>query len=371
MAETYIAPNTTDPQLVPKIFSAQLMRKSIGESFFIGKFAAQEFLKTGDGSLVGTDPNKPIQILRDLERVAGDTIQYDLIEDIRGDGVYGDNILRGKEKNLSFFTDQVHIDQVRQGVDAGGRMTRKRTKHDLRIQARRALTRWFARYFDEALTCYLAGIRGEATEQWVLPTTWNGFAGNPLQINDDAHEFTIDSGNAISHDPADATTLTLQWFDRLKTYISLMDYPLNPIYDGAEPIYVVVLHPKAVEQLRTSTATNSWLEIQKHAGVRGTDNPIFKDSLGKYGRFVLHEYSKVPYKTYGGKKVAHCMVLGAQAAVVAFGDAGGKFGFSWHEEMEDRGNRLVVDAGTILGIKKCVFNNQVFGTITMYVDITD
>ena len=149
-----------------------------------------------------------------------------------------------------------------------------------------------------------------------------------------------------------------------------MNYPLNPVYVDGEPCYVVVLHPTAVEQLKEDASANSWLEIQKHANVRGKDNPLFKDSLGKYGRFILHSFSKVPYKTYGSKKVAHCMVLGAQACVLAFGDAGGKFSFSWHEELEDRGNRLVVDAATILGIKKCTFDDQAFGTITLYVDIT-
>jgi len=351
---------------VPKIYGAALFRKSIGDSFWIGKFASNEFIRVGDGSLIGTDENKPIQILRDLEKSAGDTIMYDLVADIKGDGVYGDNQLKGKEKSLSFLSDQVMIDQVRQGVDAGGRMTRKRTKHDLRLVAKRALTRWYARFYDEAITAYLAGIRGEQTNQWVLPTSWSGFAGNSLEEDDSDHRITVDASNAISHTKTDATSLKLSWFDRIETHISTMDTPPNPIYVGTEPCYIVVLSPKAAEQLKLDAGTGGWLDIQKAAGVRGTDNPLFKDALGKYGRFILHKYSKIPYTTSGSDTYYYNLILGAQSAVLAFGDGNSGFGFDWHEEYEDRGNRLIVDAAAILGIKKCRFNSQSFGNITLW-----
>lgn len=366
MADTYIAPNTTSAQMVPKIFSAQLFKKSIGDSFFIGKFASNEFIRTGDGTLIGTDPSKPIQLFRDLEKVAGDTIQYDLVADLRGDGVYGDDILKGKEKALSFVTDQFHIDQVRQGVDAGGRMTQKRTKHDLRVVARNALTRWFARYYDEALVSYLAGTRGEATAQWVLPTSWSGFANNSFLSADSAHRITYNSSGALSHTMTDADTMTLGWFNKIENYISTMDYPLNPVYVDNEPCYIVILGPKAVQQLKEDTSAAGWLEIQKAAGVRGANNPLFKDAIGKYGRFIIHGYSKIPYTTSGAHTYEYNLILGAQAAVMGFGNAGGQFGFSWHEELEDRGNRLIVDAGTILGIKKCEFDSEAFGCITLW-----
>ena len=366
MAETYIAPNTTAAQLVPKIYSAKLFTESLGESFFIGRFATKDFVRYGDGSLVGTDVNKPIQLLRDLERVAGDTIQYDLVVDVKGDAVYGDDQIKGKEKQISFYVDQVHIDQVRQSIDAGGRMTRKRTKHDLRATGKSILTRWFARFYDEAITCYLAGTRGEGTNQWVLPTSWSGFAGNSLEAPDSAHALTIDSSGNISHTKTDATTFALSWLDKIERYISTMDVPPNPIYVDGEPCYVLILSPYAVEQLKTATSAGSWLDIQKSAGVRGPDNPIFKDALGKYGRFILHRYSKIPYTTSGSDQFSHNLLLGAQSAALAFGDAGGQFGMNWNEETDDRGNRLVITAGSILGVKKCRFNGTDFGAITVY-----
>ena len=359
--------------LAVKIFSAQLFKYSLGESFLFSRFMGQEFIRRGGRrgrELVGTSPDMPIQVLRDLERTAGDVISFDVFTEIRGDGVYGDALLEGKEKDLSWYTDEVRIDQVRQAVSAGGVMSMKRTKHDLRTVARDKLARWFGRFFDEAMISYLAGTRGEGTAQWVLPVGWNGFAGNPLQLPDPNHSFTIDAGGNVSNDPAQATPLDLSWFDKLDTFISEMDTPINPIYIDGEPCYIVVLHPRAVEQLRTSTTANSWLEVQKFAGVRGEQNPIFRDSLGKYGRFILHRFSKVPFRTVGAKKVAHCLVIGAQAGVVAFGNAGSRFSFQWKEQWYDYENQLNVAGSAILGMKKVRFNGEDFGVVTMFVDIT-
>jgi len=366
MGQTYIAPNLTAAQMVPKIYSAKLFTESLGESFWIGRFATKDFIRYGDGTMLGTDPGKPLQLLRDLEKVSGDTIQYDLITDIKGDATYGDDVIKGKEAQLSFYTDQSHIGQVRRSVDAGGRMTRKRTKHDLRNVGKDVLKRYFARFYDEAITCYMAGTRGTGTAQWVLPTSWAGFAGNSLETPDTAHSFTIDGSGDISHTKTDATGFKLSWLDKLERYISTLDVPPNPVFVDGEPCYVLVLSPYAVEQLKADTAANSWLEIQKNAGVRGTDNPLFKDALGKYGRFILHRYSKIPLTTSGSDTFSHNLLLGAQAGVVAFGDAGGQFGMNWVEETDDRGNRLVITAGSILGVKKCRFNSTDFGAITVW-----
>lgn len=368
MAQTYIPANTTSAQLVPKIFGAQTFTQSLGESFFIGRFATKDFLKYGDGTMLGTSPSMPIQLLKDLERAAGDTIQYDLLLDIDGDVVYDDDLIVGKEESLTFALDQVRITQARKSVDVGGRMSRKRTKHDLRVYGKNVLKRYFARYFDEVITCTLAGTRGEGTNQWALPTTWNGLPNSPLLPPDTAHQITIDSSGNISHTKTDATTFDLSWLDKIKTYIRTLDVPPNPVYVDGQPKYILILSPKAEEQLKTATAANSWLEIQKNAGVRGPQNPLFKDALGMYGMFILHSYSKIPITTDSGHQYSHNLLLGAQAAVMAFGDAGGQFSMSWNEETDDRGNRLVITAGVMFGCKKCRFDNDStdFGAFTVY-----
>jgi len=350
-----------------KLYSVSLFKYSLGESFWLSKMAGKDFVKKDrPGKILGTSPEYPLQIIRDLTTSAGDRVSVDVFTDIRGDGVYGDDILEGKEKDLTWYTDEVFIEQIRQAVSAGGRMSRKRTKHDLRMVARDMLKRWFARYFDESITVYLCGRRGKNTSQWVLDTAWSGFAGNSLQPADAEHSFALDATGNYTPNPANATTFSLKWLDKLDTYISKMDVPPNPIVINGEEYYVVVLNPDAVEQLRTDTSVGSWLDIQKNAGVRGAENPIFKNSLGSYGRFILYSYSKLPIFTAGTQQVANNLVLGAQAAIVAFGNAGGNFNLRWEEEVRDYGNLLSVSAGIIWGVKKTRFNGKDFGVLSLY-----
>jgi N4-gp56 family major capsid protein len=179
---------------------------------------------------------------------------------------------------------------------------------------------------------------------------------------------TVDSSGDISHTKTDATGFTLSWLDKLERYITTMDVPPNPIMIGGEPKYVLVLSPYAVEQMKADTTAKSWIEIQKHAGVRGEGNYIYKGALGSYGMFVLHSYSKIPTTTVSSSVYCHNLLFGAQAAVVGFGDAGGKFSFSWNEEVDDYGNLVGIAGASILGIKKCRFDldNTDFGVLTVW-----
>lgn len=364
MAQTVVTQNDA---LAIKLQSVMLFHQSLGESFWLSKFRSDFLKKDRPSKLIGTDPTYPIQIIRDLEQAAGDKVSYDLFKDIRGDGVYGDNVLEGKEKPLDWSTDELVINMVRNGTSAGGKMTRKRTKHDLRRIARLKLQRWFARYFDEVVTCYLAGRRGKGTAQWVLPVTFTGIPDTqPLEQSDPDHTFALDSGGAYTNNPANAGTFKLDWLRKLETYIAKMDVPPNPVKIGNEDYYIVVLSPDAVEQLKADTSSSGWLEIQKAAGVRGQENPIFKGALGMFGSFVLYEYSKIPIFDAGASEVSNNLVLGSQALVVAFGQGGGELPIEWKEKWFDYDNQLGVSAGVIMGLKKPRFDGKDFGVISMY-----
>ena len=366
MAQTIIGPSTAPNELAVKIWSAQTFQFALGQSFFVRRFAGKKFAKQGRGELVGTSPLLPIQVLTDLQKNQGDNIQYDVFANLKGDATYGDDQIKGKEDKLSHFSDNIRINQIRKSVDTGGRATKKRTRHDLRAIGRTRLSNWAAQYFDETITYYLAGTRGITTNQCVLPLSWNGIPDTqPFEPADEEHRVTIDSSGDLSHNQADATTFALNWLDKIKTHLSLMDVPPNPIFVGDTPFYVLVLHPKAVEQMKADTSQTGWLNLQKAAGPRGEDNPIFTDKLGQYSNFVLHSFSKVPTVTDGTHVYALNLILGAQAATVAFGNAGGSFTFDWNEEMDDRGNRLVITGGQIYGTKKVRFNGQDFGCIVM------
>ena len=170
-----------DPKAV-KRWNAELFLDTAKKSYFERKF-------------MGTSDNAIVQRLTDLESAAGDTITYDLSLQLRKRPIYGDDRAQGKSEELKFATDEVKIDQMRAPVSAGGRMTRKRTLHDLRRVARDRLGDYWSRFLDEMMFIYLSGARG-TNEDYIEDVTWVGHAGNPIQAPDADH--IMYGGNATS-----------------------------------------------------------------------------------------------------------------------------------------------------------------------------
>lgn len=134
-----------DPKAA-KRWSGSLFIETTKKSYFNRKFVA-------------TYDNAVIQQLTDLEQNAGDKIGFDLSVQLRQKPTSGDNRLQGKEENLKFFSDEVQIDQLRHGVSAGGKMSRKRTVHNIRKFARDRLSDYWSKYLDEMRFSYLSGAR--------------------------------------------------------------------------------------------------------------------------------------------------------------------------------------------------------------------
>ena len=111
---------------------------------------------------------------------------------------------------------------MRGGADCGGRMTRKRTLHDLRKVAKARSVDWWARAFDEILFMYLSGARGVDTDRnFLYPTTYTGFANNSLSAPDSNH--IVYGGAATSKASMVATdTMTTAPIDKAVAYAGMM-----------------------------------------------------------------------------------------------------------------------------------------------------
>ncbi len=358
MSQTIIQGFGTDPRAIKK-WAAGLAVDQIKKSYFSKKF-------------IGTSDNSIIQRKTDLESDAGDLVSFDLSIQLRGKPTVGDARLKGKEENLKFYTDEVKIDQTRKSVSAGGKMSRKRTIHDLRTVAKDRLSDYWSQYIDELFFVYLSGARG-INEDYLEDTDWTGHAGNPIQAPDAGH--ILFGGSATSKatmTAADKMSRTL--IERAATATRMMkamdpkQVSMVPVSIEGEPRYVCLMSPFQEYDLRTADAAG-WLDIQKAAvGAEGRNNPIFKGGLGMINNIVLHSHeSVVRFADYGAGsnvKAARALVLGRQAGIVAYGSSGGG-SFSWKEEVDDFGNEPVVAAGTILGVKKTRFNGKDFGVLAL------
>ena len=181
MSQTIVGVNNP---IAVKRWSATLFTDMAKESYWASRFMSK-----------AADAPVPIQVLTDLETDAGDTISYDLYGQLTQKPVYGDAVQRGTEEALKSFTDKISIDQVRCGVNAGGRMTRKRTLNDLRTISRQKMAEWWARWTDEVTFIYASGTRG-INDDYIEDTTYTGFAGNPITAPDNDH--VLFAGSATS-----------------------------------------------------------------------------------------------------------------------------------------------------------------------------
>ncbi len=359
MAKTIVGAG--DPKAVQK-YSAFLALDMSRKSYFSKKFMGY-----------GQESSTPIQMLDELEADSGDGISYDLLIQMKMEPVEGDDVLENQEEDLKFYTDKVYIDQMRGGVNGGGRMTRKRTVHDLRKQGRRSIGGWWARVFDELCFMYLSGARG-MNPDYIYRTDYTGRAGNAFEAPDTDHQlYGADATSKASLEAADKMNVDL--VERLKTKADVMGGgiegipEMQPIEIDGESHYVLVMHSWQAHDLRTVAGTNSWTDFQKAAAAaEGRNNPIFKGNLGMINNVVLLSHKAVirfdDYGAGGNVGAARALFLGAQAAVCAFGIPGdSEIRYDWHEETDDRGNQLVIDSSTICGMKKCRFNGIDFGVI--------
>lgn len=365
MARTVVGVN--DPKAVKK-YSAFLAVDTRAKSYFTKKMMGK-----------GAESSMPVQELTELENDAGEYISFDLTMQMKMQPVEGDDVLENQEEALKFYTDGLFIDQMRGGVNSGGRMTRKRTIHNLRKIARKRQSDWWARVFDELLFMYLSGARG-INPDYVFPTTYTGFANNAFSAPDTEHIHVAGAKTKPTLTNADLMTLTE--IDKAVAYAEMMGGgsggtvagtdgnlqtpQIQPILIDGEPHYVCVMNPYQEYNLRTGTAVGQWLDIQKAAAsAEGRKSPIFKGGLGMHNNVVLHKHKKVVrFSDYGvgaNLAAARALFLGEQAAVVAFGSEGTGLRFGWNEETRDNGNQVVITSNSIFGVKKVTFNGKDYG----------
>lgn len=364
MARTIVGVN--DAKAVKK-WAGMLAYDTSHKSYWNSKFMAR-----------GAEAEVPVQILTDLESDAGEQISYDLLAELKMAPVEGEDILEGKEEGQKFYTDQIYIDQARAGVNTGGRMTRKRTLHDLREKAKRQQSSWWARLMDELLFIYVSGERG-INANFLLPLGYTGRANNALVTPDSNHR--LYGGDATAYNNIDSgDKMDLRLIDRAKTKADSQgggatDVPvLQPCKIDGNETFVCVMHVFQEDDLRSSTTTGQWLDIQKAAaGAEGKNSPIFKGSMGMYRGCILHSHRNAIRFSNAGSGLnvesARALFLGSQAAVVAFGSPGTNLRFDWHEEARDNGDKVVISTGSIFGVKKVTFTTpagaQDFGAFAL------
>ena len=336
---------TNSPQ-TRKVWADDLMHETLG--------------KMDMKALIGRGEDACIQMKGELSKGAGDTIKCDLLAQDRSNGVNGDSDLEGFETPLTFFQDELKINQKRH-AHSFMRMSQQRTVHNLRTAGRQSLSTWLAWFLEASMLAHLAGVAGDGNETVAgalgADTGSADFAGNTITALDSAHFVTA------------ASVGDLTMIDNAVAKAKVNNPRVAPIMVGGQKKYVAYLHPYQVKAIRTTAGATGWNEIQQNAAARGPSNPIYTGALGEYNGVILRESEFVP--SVGN--VRHAVLLGAGAGLIGVGSAWdaperkgkGETYFDWYESSRDYGNKKGVAAAAVIGFKRSIFNSATFGVIGM------
>jgi N4-gp56 family major capsid protein len=328
------------------------------------KLAHEALKATYIQKFMGEDDSSVIQIRNDTKKGPGDRVRVTLRMQLTGDGIQGDNTLEGNEEALTTYTDDFVINQLRHAVRSAGKMSQQRVPFSVREEAMSGLRDWWADRWDTWFFNQICGYTVQSDTR---------YTGNNTVTAPSAGRKIFATGSADETVNADNTkVMTLSLIDKAVEAAKVATPLIRPININGGKYYAMFLHPYQVTDLRTSTSTGQWLDIQKAAmsGGKVGENPIFTGALGVYNGVVLHEAIRVTqgvHSTTGAAQTStrRAVLCGAQAGVCGFGQGHSFKEYSWNEELFDYGNQLGVEAGCIGGLKKSIYNSVDFGTITV------
>lgn len=339
-----------------------------------------------------TSPDYPIVKAGDLAKGAGDTVSIDLFNILQGKPVMGDKRIEGRMMQLTYSSMDVRIDQVRGGADSGGRMTQKRTVHNLRNISMAGLQAWMQRLEDQTALVHLAGARGsQQTSDWVVPPQSDGdfseIMVNTVKAPTKNRYFAANDATT----PADIGTndaLTLQDIDRIVAQLRESPVVMQSVKikgdDRAwnDPLWVMFVTERQWLYLQSRTSQTTWRQAMQYAFERksgGLKHPLFDayetimwngvliKRMNRYairfaaGDNVVTDTGGADGMTYTestvqtAQPVDRAIIVGAQALAKAYGKSASDYFYDWSEKEVDHGNSIETVSAAMCGSAKIRF----------------
>lgn len=339
-----------------------------------------------------TSPDYPIVKAGDLTKGAGDAVSIDLFNILQGKPTMGDKRIAGRMMSLSYSSMDVRIDQTRGGADSGGRMTQKRTVHNLRSIAAAGLQSWMQRLEDQTTLVHLAGARGDqATTDWVVPYAndpeFSEILINPIKAPTKNRYFTANDATG----PGDMGTndaLTFQDIERINAQMRESSVPLQSIkIKGDErawndPLWAMFVTERQWLYLKSRTSQTQWRQAVQNAFERksgGVKHPLFDNYetlmwdgmlIKRMNRYAIrfNQGSSVVIDTGGADgatytestvtaavPVDRAIIVGAQALAKAYGKSNSDYFYDWNEEEVDHKNSVEIVGAAMGGTAKIRF----------------
>lgn len=339
-----------------------------------------EALKYTDiGPLIGTNRNSIIHRKNELSKGPGDSITFGIRMQLNGAGFSENDLAEGNGEELTTFSDSLLINELGNvvGVKSRYSIDQQRVPFSLREEARMGLADWYAKRYSVSFYNQVCGY----TVQTDVKYTGLNAVSAPA-----AGRIIRQSGRASDDLLTNNDVFTLDLIDKAKEAANTATPPLRPVRFGSAPgrgggrrdynstltdKYVLMVHEYQVTDIRQSTSTGQWLDIVKAAyqGRSETGNPIFSGAIGEYNSVIIRKaYDVTTGVSAAGADVPNvrrAVLLGGQAAMMAFGQDNGPSRYRWNEELFDHKRRLEVSAWSIWGLKKTRYNSVDYGVIVI------
>lgn len=316
------------------------------------------------GKLLGRSDTAVVQVKDELKKSEGDRITFRIRSLPTGVGVQDDETLEGTEEGLDYQNFAINLGEKRKAFKVALNLSEQRTMANVRQDQKDAMTEWEEEYLDTTFFEYLSGAgQGAGGASKYHPS--GALGGNALQAPSADRIIYGGTGVTAANALAVGDTFKLTDLDKVAERILRASPTMRKATFDGKKMWVCIISPEQVTSLRTNTNTGQWLDIQKAAmqGGKVDSNPIWSDALGVYNDFLLVKSTRTPrFTNYGagGNVEAHrALILGAQAAVVAYGqDADEKGRVKTKEKEIDYGKHLGIGATFIWAMAKTRFSNQ-------------
>ncbi len=380
--------------LAAKVFSAGLFTKVQQAPGFLNMLSGPmpKNAEFGSKAKDQTAPGYPVVKAGDLSKGAGDRVSIDLFNPLRGKPVMGDTRVQGKMMKTSSSSMDIWINQTRAGADNGGKMSQKRTVHNLRDVVMTGLTDYMGRLEDQRTLVQLAGARGTQNHSdWVVPQDsdedFNGIMVNDVQAPTKNRQFYAGDATSVE-ELATTDAMTFTDIERVASQIRESTIPLQGIkYENDDkywnsPLYVWFVSERQFLYLKSRATNTQWTKAVADAVARkvpGAKHPLFDNmetimwggmliaTLKRYAiRFDVGSKVQVDQGTGGRftpvEKTAavptdRSIIVGAQALGRAYGRSGGEsaYFYDWSEEQTDHKNVIEIVASDMGGTAKIRF----------------
>lgn len=219
--------------------------------------------------------NMPIIRRDDFTAAPGDVVHVDVVSRLRGVGVAGETVLKGKEEKLSFNQFDLKVDWIRHAVGFNKRGTKRAFINAMKM-ANSQISTWLAKTKDDETFAQLLDKGAQSR----------------LATADSASVTTIYPNDATSKATlASDDTMGMAELNKVKFVLGRKHaIPIQTMMDGKQLVefYGIVMDDIAAEYYLKNDAV--WQQMQRDAGLRGEKNRLFTGAFGQANGVVVYVF---------------------------------------------------------------------------------